>query len=115
MLRKHDCALVFSDAADDWPYIEDVTAGFVYLRLHGAEQTYASGYDEAALDHWAKRVRSWLAGREPRDAVRHGPPAQKRAGRDAYIFFDNDAKVRAPFDALGLARRLDVDWSERHE
>jgi hypothetical protein len=31
-------------------------------------------------------------------------------GRDAYIYFDNDMKVRAPFDALGLARRLGVNW-----
>lgn len=115
LLRRHDCALVFSDAASDWPYAEDVTAGFVYLRLHGAEQTYTSGYDDRALDRWAARVDTWLAGREPADAARAGPPARMRAGRDAYIFFDNDAKVRAPFDALSLARRLGSDWSERHE
>ena len=115
LLRRHDCALVFSDAASDWPYAEDVTASFVYLRLHGAEETYASGYGESALDHWADRVRTWLAGREPRDAARFGPPAPGRRGRDAYIFFDNDAKVRAPFDALGLAARLGSDWKERHE
>lgn len=115
LLRRHDCALVFSDAASDWPYAEDVTAGFVYLRLHGADETYASGYDEAALDRWAARVAAWVAGGEPADAVRTGPPARRRAGRDAYIFFDNDAKVRAPFDALSLARRLGSTWSERHE
>jgi uncharacterized protein YecE (DUF72 family) len=115
LLRRHDAALVFSDAASDWPYAEDVTASFVYLRLHGAEVTYASGYDEAALDHWAARVQTWLAGREPADARRCGAPCAPRSGRDAYIFFDNDAKVRAPFDALALARRLGSDWRERHE
>lgn len=115
LLRKHDVALVFSDAASDWPYAEDVTASFLYLRLHGAEETYASGYDEASLDRWARKTRSWLAGREPRDSARVGARAAPRAGRDVYIFFDNDAKVRAPLDALSLAGRLGVDWNERHD
>lgn len=114
LLRKHDVALVFSDAASDWPYAEDVTASFLYLRLHGAEETYASGYDDAALDRWAAKLGAWLGGSEPGDAARIGPPAPRRASRDAYVFFDNDAKVRAPFDALALAQRLDVDWHERH-
>ena len=115
LLRRHRCALVFSDAASGWPYSEDVTAGFVYLRLHGAEETYASGYGDDALDRWAARLQAWLAGSEPADAARTGPPPPRRSRRDAYIFFDNDAKVRAPFDALALARRLGNDWSERHE
>jgi uncharacterized protein YecE (DUF72 family) len=115
LLRRHRAALVFSDAASGWPYAEDVTAGFVYLRLHGAEQTYASGYDEAALDRWAAKLHAWLAGGEPADSVRVGSPARRAAGRDAYVFFDNDAKVRAPFDAAALARRLGSDWSDRHD
>jgi uncharacterized protein YecE (DUF72 family) len=115
LLRRHQAALVFSDAAADWPYAEDVTAGFVYLRLHGAEELYASGYDDDALDEWARRVRAWLRGGEPRGARRTGSrPAPRRAGRDAFVFFDNDAKVRAPFDAMALARRLRLDWRERH-
>jgi uncharacterized protein YecE (DUF72 family) len=115
LLREHGHALVFSDAASDWPYAEDVTADFVYLRLHGAEELYASGYDAASLDRWARKIRSWTAGREPRDAARAGsrraPPAKSR---DAYVFFDNDAKVHAPFDAMELADRLNVDWRHEH-
>jgi uncharacterized protein YecE (DUF72 family) len=34
-------------------------------------------------------------------------PAQP--SRDVYIYFDNDAKVRAPADAQALARRLGVE------
>jgi uncharacterized protein YecE (DUF72 family) len=88
LLRKLDVALVAADAPD-WPYIEAVTAGFSYIRLHGAEERYASGYDEPALDRWARLVRQWA-----------------RGGRDVFVYFDNDAKVRAPFDAMSLARRL---------
>lgn len=115
LLRSHNAALVFSDAAADWPYAEDVTADFIYIRLHGAEELYASGYDDPALDEWARRARHWLAGSEPRDARRAGSRrARKRKGRDVYVFFDNDAKVRAPFDALGLADRLELSWRKRH-
>ncbi len=85
----------------------DVTADFVYVRLHGSEQLYASGYDDAALDTWAARVIAWARGSQPADgkyASDTRPP--KRATRDVYVYFDNDAKVRAPFDAQGLTRRV---------
>jgi uncharacterized protein YecE (DUF72 family) len=115
LLRRYRTALVFSDAAADWPYAEDVTTDFVYLRLHGAEELYASGYDADSLDAWATKLRAWLAGGEPRAAQRAGTQrAPKRRGRDAYVFFDNDAKVRAPFDAMSLAERLRLDWRDRH-
>ena len=115
LLRDHDAALVFSDAATDWPYAEDVTADIVYLRLHGAEELYASGYDTASLDRWARKLRAWTRGREPRDAARDGSKrTPKTKARDAYVFFDNDAKVHAPFDAMELADRLNVDWRFEH-
>src|SRR5688500_6974301 len=82
LLRAHNAALVFSDAAADWPYAEDVTADFIYMRLHGAEELYASGYDDPSLDEWARRARHWLAGSEPADARRAGSKrARKRASR----------------------------------
>jgi uncharacterized protein YecE (DUF72 family) len=106
LLRRHGVALVYADGFG-LPYFEDVTADFLYLRLHGAEELYASGYSSDALDGWAARIHAWSAGREPPDRKTISPlrPA-KRAARDVYVYFDNDAKVRAPFDALGLAARL---------
>ncbi|KRF02188.1 hypothetical protein ASG87_12035 [Frateuria sp. Soil773] len=107
LLRRHRVALVVADTAGKWPYLEDVTAGFMYLRLHGDRELYASGYSDGALDDWARRIRAWARGAQPRDAVRVGdrPPA-RRATRDVYCYFDNDAKVKAPGDAQALARRL---------
>jgi uncharacterized protein YecE (DUF72 family) len=106
LLRRHNVALVFADAVD-WPYAEDVTADFLYLRLHGSEELYASGYDDDALDRWAARIRHWSQGGEPNDAklidTANRPP---RRPRDVYVYFDNDAKVRAPVDAQALRRRL---------
>jgi uncharacterized protein YecE (DUF72 family) len=108
LLREYRIALVVADTAGRWPLLEDVTADFVYIRLHGDEELYVSGYDDEALDGWAARIRAWATGRQPRDARRASrvaPP--KRATRVVYCYFDNDAKVRAPFDALSLMRRLD--------
>jgi uncharacterized protein YecE (DUF72 family) len=107
LLRRHRVALVVADTAGRWPYLEDVTAGFMYLRLHGDEKLYTSGYSDAALERWAARIRAWSQGGEPEDAVRaSGRPPPKRAGRDVYCYFDNDAKVHAPFDAQSLMRKL---------
>ena len=107
LLREYSVALVCADTVE-WPRLMDLTADFVYCRLHGSEVLYVSGYDDRALDSWAARVAAWSAGREPADAERvvHSSAPKKRP-RDVYIYFDNDAKVRAPFDALGLRARVD--------
>jgi len=90
LLRRAGAALAISDAPN-WPCFEEATADFIYIRLHGAEELYASGYDAQTLDRWAERIWQWT--RHPR------PP-------DVYVYFDNDAKLRAPGDARALADRL---------
>jgi uncharacterized protein YecE (DUF72 family) len=108
LLRAYDVALVCADTVE-WPRLMDVTSDFVYCRLHGSEELYASGYDEKSLDVWAARVAAWARGGEPVDAERvikaAGP---KRASRDVFIYFDNDVKVRAPFDAQSLMARAQM-------
>ena len=61
-------ALVVADTAGKWPYREDVTADFMYLRLHGDKELYASGYTDEALIRWAERIRVWREGSQPDDA-----------------------------------------------
>ena len=97
-----------ADTAGKWPYLEDVTGDFMYLRLHGDKQLYASGYTEAALDRWAERIRAWQRGREPRDAQRAAGAAHPARSRDVSCYFDNDVKVRAPFDADRLMQMLQL-------
>ncbi|HEY1413488.1 MAG TPA: DUF72 domain-containing protein [Rhodopila sp.] len=104
LLRAHDVALVCADSVE-WPRLMDVTSDFVYCRLHGAEELYASGYDHAALDGWARRIKACARGTEPEDAERVGGKARPRR-RDVFVFFDNDKKVRAPANAMELIRRL---------
>jgi uncharacterized protein YecE (DUF72 family) len=88
LLREHGIALVVADSAGTWPVFDETTTDFHYARLHGADELYASGYTPEALDAWAKRVRAWLA------------------DGDAFVYFDNDIKVHAPYDAIALAARL---------
>lgn len=107
LLHEYGVALVFSHSKDRWPYVEDITAGFVYLRLHGPGKLYASPYDRRALAYWSDRVRCWHEGGQPADAATVGtrrPP--RRKGRDVYVYFDNTDKVHAPENAQTMAERL---------
>lgn len=89
LLREHRVALVWADNPGQWPVLDEDTADFRYVRLHGDTELYASGYTDDVLDRWASRITDWAAG-----------------GRDVYLYCDNDAKVRAPYDAMGLIDRL---------
>jgi uncharacterized protein YecE (DUF72 family) len=105
LLRRQGVALVIADTAGTWPYLEDITADFVYIRLHGDSELYVSGYSDEALDTWAQRIRGWQAGESPRTEHTIASPAPVRP-REVFVYFDNDAKVRAPVDAISLAQRL---------
>jgi uncharacterized protein YecE (DUF72 family) len=87
-LREVGIGFVIADTAGKFPYAEELTSDLVYCRLHGDEQLYVSGYSDRALASWAERMRRW------------------RRGRDLFVYFDNDAKVHAPFDAQRLAALL---------
>ncbi|PXX68699.1 uncharacterized protein YecE (DUF72 family) [Nocardia tenerifensis] len=89
LLTKHEIALVVADTAGKFPLLEEVTADFVYIRLHGHEELYVSGYTDEGLDMWAAKIRGWST------------------DHDVYCYFDNDAKVMAPRDALALRARLE--------
>jgi uncharacterized protein YecE (DUF72 family) len=89
LLRDHDVALVVADTAGRWPLLEEVTADHVYVRLHGDRELYTSGYSPDALDRWAGKCRAWA-----------------KAGRDVFVYFDNDVKGFAPHDAMALLDRV---------
>jgi uncharacterized protein YecE (DUF72 family) len=89
LLRRNDIALVVADNPGKWPIIEEHTSSLMYVRLHGHEELYASGYSDEALDDWAGKIKAWAD-----------------SGQDVFVYCDNDAKVRAPYDAMGLMQRL---------
>lgn len=89
LLRENGIAFVVADSAGKYPYVETPTAELMYVRLHGADELYASGYTEEALDGWAAKISAWA-----------------EQGLDVHVYFDNDAKGFAPFDAMKLIERL---------
>jgi len=109
VLRRHKIALVVADTAGKWPVMEDVTGDFMYVRLHGDEKLYESGYTAKALDEWGRKIRAWHRGVTPTGSRLHAPrAAARKSGRDVYVYFDNDIKVYAPHDAMKLAHQLGV-------
>jgi uncharacterized protein YecE (DUF72 family) len=96
LMREQDVGIVVADSAGHFPQLFDVSSDFVYVRLHGAEELYVSGYPEESLQEWAARIDGWRTG----ESVADGQP------RDVYVYCDNDVKVRAPYDAMRLRELL---------
>ncbi|MFC4783560.1 DUF72 domain-containing protein [Nocardioides sp. MAHUQ-72] len=88
LLREHGVACVLADTAGRWPKVDEDTTDFRYVRLHGDRELYSSGYTDEALDGWATRCRAWAR------------------QRDVFVYFDNDAKGFAPYDAMRLLERV---------
>ena len=116
LMRKHRIAIVVADTAGKWPVIEDVTADYMYLRLHGDETLYVSGYSDPALNRWAEKLKAWKGGGQPAapELLLPEVPPAKRKSRDVYVYFDNDVKVRSPRDAMGLAARMGIEMPGLH-
>ena len=89
LAREHNAAIVFADS-DKFPEIDEPTADFTYARLQRCVEEVPTGYESAALDHWAERAQGW----------------QKRG--DLFVFFISGAKVRAPAAAQALQKRLGI-------
>jgi uncharacterized protein YecE (DUF72 family) len=114
LAQEHGVAIAFADSGS-WPYVEELTSGFVYLRLHGSPRTYSSDYGPSRLDDYVERIHAWMEGREPDDPKRitHRPPPSRKT-RDVYVYFDNDGRGRAPWNALTLAEKLGIEWADEH-
>jgi uncharacterized protein YecE (DUF72 family) len=78
LAQKAGAAIVLADS-DDYPSIAQETASFTYARLMKSRQEEPTGYSHAELSRWIERARKWSAG-----------------GRDAFVYFINGAKERAP-------------------
>ena len=116
LLRRYRVAFVVADTAERWPEKDDVTADFVYLRLHGAVETYRSGYSEEEIGQWAARIAAWRDGGEPGSPrLISDEPPPKASSRDVFCYFDNTDKLHAPANAarllglLGLPNGLGED------
>jgi uncharacterized protein YecE (DUF72 family) len=96
LMAQEQIAVCQSDAAT-WPIWQQVTTDVVFVRLHGHTATYASNYERDVLELWACRIRHWLSER-----------------RDVHVYFDNDAKGYAPWNALSLGEILGLSLKGRN-
>jgi uncharacterized protein YecE (DUF72 family) len=87
-LSKRDVALCLYEFAGLEAPLE-VTASFVYIRLHGPDGAYQGSYSDAALRTWAKRIGAWA-----------------EQGLDVFCYFDNDQAGYAPQNALRLTQLI---------
>jgi uncharacterized protein YecE (DUF72 family) len=84
-LRDAGIGVCMGDAPD-FPMWRDITADFVYVRLHGHTRKYASSYSPASLRQWAADALRWRA-----------------RGLDVFVYFDNDAEGHAVRNARAFA------------
>ena len=89
ILKEHNIALIFSDTPQ-YPYVEELTADFIYLRLHGHEVLYSSSYNQKQLEEHAYKIKRWHEDK-----------------RDVYCYFDNDSHGFAPQNAIELKKILE--------
>ncbi len=89
LAKAANAAIVFADS-DQFPEIDEPTAGFTYARLQRSQETCPTGYDDAALARWAKRANDWAA------------------RGDAFVYFISGAKIRNPAAAEALQQQLGI-------
>jgi uncharacterized protein YecE (DUF72 family) len=104
LAREHQVAIVCSES-DDYPMIGDVTTDFTYARLMRARADIEQGYPDAEIDEWAGRARDWARG-EAIVSTKLLAKAAPKKSRDAFVFFINGAKERAPAAAKAMLERL---------
>lgn len=84
LLTRHNAAFCIYDF-DRFLSPKEITADFVYVRLHGPDGPYQGSYDAHTLSDWAEALRNW-----------------SRPGRDIHCYFDNDHNGYAAKNARRL-------------
>lgn len=110
MLRAYNIATVMVSSPKDWPLFTDVTANFLYIRMHGEKRLYAGSYGEAALKEWKHRISFWQKGRTPPDMEHYLPADPHKNMRPFFMYFDNTGKSEAPHDALRFMKMVGAKW-----
>jgi len=88
-LRCHNAAFcIYELAGFQSPW--EITAEFIYIRLHGPGGAYQGNYSQEQLKTWARRIRSW-----------------RRQFEHIFVYFDNDQSGFAAQNALQLKRILE--------
>lgn len=90
LLKEYNCAFCIYELAGHLSPIE-VTANYVYIRLHGPGDKYQGSYSNDVLHEWAARCKEWA-----------------KEGKDVYVYFDNDQEGYAAFNAITLQEMVTI-------
>jgi uncharacterized protein YecE (DUF72 family) len=90
LLRKYNCAFCIYELQHHLSPLE-ITADFVYMRLHGPGNKYQGKYSKTILKSWAKKCLQW-----------------QKEGKDVYVYFDNDQEGYAAINAKELQSLVDA-------
>jgi uncharacterized protein YecE (DUF72 family) len=87
LLKKYNCAFCIYELNGHLTPFE-LTADFVYIRLHGPGDKYQGNYSESILRKWSRYCKKWLK------------------TKDVFVYFDNDEAGYAAFNAKRLKELL---------
>ncbi|NML42562.1 DUF72 domain-containing protein [Ramlibacter sp. G-1-2-2] len=90
LLQKHSCTTVYTDS-DKFPSIPHARSDLAYLRLMRSSADCATGYRVEDLQPWVTGARQWV---------------QTSQKHEAFVFFINGAKERAPAAAMSFLQLL---------
>ena len=90
LLARHGCTTVYTDS-ERFPSIPHARSELAYLRLMRSQADCATGYAQQQLAPWARGAQDWAGMGE-----RH----------EAFVFFINGAKERAPAAAMAFLEQL---------
>ncbi|TWO70834.1 DUF72 domain-containing protein [Caenimonas sedimenti] len=90
LLRAHGCTTVYTDS-DKFPGIAHALSELAYLRLMRSRAELPTGYPESELATWVQGAQEWVG-----QSGRH----------QAFVFFINGAKERAPAAAQAFLKML---------
>lgn len=77
LLKKYNAAWVIADSPS-FPKSEQITADFVYIRMHGSKVLFSSKYFKKELRSLALKIKKW-----------------HKQGKDIFVYFNNDAFAHA--------------------
>jgi uncharacterized protein YecE (DUF72 family) len=89
LLRQHNAAFCIYELAGHLSPLE-VTADFIYIRLHGPTlNKYQGSYSDETLGFWAEKLLAW-----------------QKQNKDVFVYFDNDQAGYAAFNARRLQEMI---------
>lgn len=97
LMRKCGIGLVISQSGSKFPYLEEVTAKYIYLRFHGPKELYSSPYSLKMLQDYAAKCLRWI-----------------EQGHEIWAFFNNTDRGYAFRDAATLEKLIRDQYAENY-